>query len=249
MYATSMFDPPGYLALLAMDYILLAAEASGRADLRNFYDNCLLQKGPEPVECLPWPFEKPVSYLDYADTLMHFMPPDGCQSNFNNHAMLHSGMFTLIWYEREAQTREFVQNVFDVDVMRADNPKAGLNQLNSWYNFMWAAAKKLGPQSDGPAYQAVDQAICMLKQFDASKASPEKNSADLYPHYCEGRLGNSMAEFPIPLIHRCPRTFSWWGNPYNRHSCSRKSWDIRQPADYLLAYWMGRYYGFIPPDL
>ena len=249
MYPSSWADPPGYLALLSMDYVLMSAVASGRQDLMDFYDLCLLQKGAEPSECLPWPLEKPVPFTDYTTVLMHFLGPEGCESNFNNHAMLHSSMFSLIWYERDPEVREFVQNVFDVDVMRADNPKAGLNQLNAWYNFMWAAHKKLGPQSDGPAYDAVEEGICMLKQFAASKTQPEKNSADLYPHYCDGRLGNSMAEVPIPLKDRCPNTFAWWGNPYNRGSCTEEPWNIRHPADYLLAYWMGRYYGFIPEDL
>jgi len=248
MYPTSMADPPGYLALLSMDYVLMAAVVSGRADLMEFYNQCLLQSGG-PAECLPWPLEKPVPFTDYTNTLLHFMGSDGCKSNFNNHAMLHSGMFSLIWFEWDPAMREFVQNVFDVGVMRAENPKAGLNQLNTWYNFMWAAHKKLGPLSDGPAYEAVEEGICQLKQFPASKSQSQKNPADLYPHYCEGRLGNSLAEFAIPVKDRCASGFTWWSNPFGRHSCSEAPWVIRHPSDYLLAYWMGRYYGFIPEEL
>ena len=133
--------------------------------------------------------------------------------------------------------------------MEADSPKAAEHLRNSWYNFAWAAMKPLGPDSDGPAYQTVEDAICTMKQFPASQAVQDMDSTALYPHYCDGRLGSSMAESPIPMAQRCVSTFAFWGNPYNRHSCTAAPWVVKQPGDYLLAYWMGRYYGFITEDL
>jgi hypothetical protein len=248
LYSTALVGAPGFLAVLAMDYVLMATVASGRQDLRDFYDNCLLQRGGEKT-CLPWPLEKPVPYTDFTDMMLLFVPPEGCKSNFNNHSMLMSGLFSLIGFERDIATREALQNAFDTEVMRADDPKAGLKQLNSWYNFMWAAHKRLGPGSDGPAYEAVEQAICMLKQFPASQSTPDLDATVLYDHYCEGRLGDSMTKDPIPVVHRCPRTFLWWSNPFIRRTCTGQDWVIRMPADYLLAYWMGRYYGFIDEQL
>lgn len=249
MYPTSMSDAPGFAAILALDYILMAGKAAGRPDFLNFYNECLLQRVDEPTKCLPHPFEAPVSYLDYTNTLMLFLGPDGCLSNFNNHSMLFSAMATLVWYETDIENREFLQNLLDQDMMRDESPKAGLKQKNCWYDFIWAANKKLGPQSDGPAYAAVEDGICMLKQFPASKSAYKMSSADLYPHFCDGRLGNSLCEFAIPVAHRCAGTFTWWNSAFSRGKCEAEPWKISKPSDYLLAYWMGRYHGFIKEEL
>ena len=124
-----------------------------------------------------------------------------------------------------------------------------LKQRNTWYDFVWAAQKRLGPGSDGPAYDAVEDGICSLKQFPASKMVPTRRPSDLYPHYCDGRLGGSMTEHPIPVADRCPRTFLWWSAPYSRENCVETPWMFRHPADYLLVYWTGRYYGFIGEEM
>lgn len=251
LYAMALIVPPGFGAAVAMDYVLMAAEASGRQDLRGFYDNCLLQKGG-PRKCLPWPLEKPRPYTEYlADPglLLAFPGKDGCMSNFNGHSMMMSGVFSLIGFERDPQTRRLVQEVFERSIMRAANPKAGLKQRNSWYNFMWAAHKRLGPGSDGPDLEAVEQGICMLKQFPAQKSMPAHSPAQLYRHGCVGRLKNSLAAEAIPVAHRCPTTFTWWNQAFKREVCVRQDWVIPAPTDYLLAYWMGRYYGFIPQEL
>jgi hypothetical protein len=47
------------------------------------------------------------------------------------------------------------------------------------------------------------------------------------------------------VAERCPRKFLWWANPYDLDGCTANPRRIEPPTDYLLAYWMGRYYGFI----
>ena len=133
--------------------------------------------------------------------------------------------------------------------MRADSPRALIGQHNAWYNVMWASMKRLGPDSDGPAHQAVEDLVCSLRQFPASKARPTLDPGATYPHYCDGRLGGSQTEHPIPVAERCPSRFLWWGSPYGRSGCQAAPEQLKQPADYLLAYWMGRYFGFIPEAL
>jgi len=63
--------------------------------------------------------------------------------------MLMAAIHNLIWYERDPEVRELLQYVLDVEVMRPDHVKALKVQGNAWYNFMWAAQKRLGPGSDG----------------------------------------------------------------------------------------------------
>ena len=248
MFPMSMAGTPGFLATQCLGWIRMAIEASGRADLQDFYDNCLLQKGGE-VKCLDWTVQTATPFPEFFSLFALFNGVDGCLTNFNNVSMALSAFHGLLMFEQDKELRPVIQETLRREHMEAKSPKAGENLKNAWYNFTWAAMKALGPDSDGPAYQAVEDAICTLKQFPASQAVQAVDNASLYPHYCDGRLGNSMAEFPISVAERCSSTFSFWGNPYSRHSCAAAPWVVNQPGDYLLAYWMGRYYGFIPEDL
>jgi hypothetical protein len=164
--------------------------------------------------------------------------------------MVLCALHNLAWFEQDPEIREIVQRVFDQNFMReAGQTRPLIDQRNPWYNFTWAAFKRLGPNSDGPALDAVNDGICSLKQFPASKQRRTADSEAKYPHFCDTRLNGSAAEFVIPLPDRCTATFEWWGDPYRRRSCTGSDLEISQPGDYLLPYWMGRYFGFISEDL
>ncbi len=251
LWATSFADTPGFLAAESLAFLKMAVEATQREDLRDFYDNCLLQRsGPRP--CLPWPMEAedPKPYTEFLPMMWAYVgEKGGCKSNFNNFSMVMSYLHLLLWFEGDPEVREVAQQVLDTELMRYASPRALITHKNAWFNFIWAAGKRLGPQSDGPAHQPVEDAICSLRQFPLSKRQAARNTWDAYPHYCEGRLGGSQTEFPIPVAERCVRTFLWWASPYDRETCDDKPWEVRQPADFLLAYWMGRYYGFIGEEM
>jgi hypothetical protein len=248
MFPASGRDFPGFAAAYCMPMILAGAEASGRADLRDYYDNCLMQKAG-PVRCIDWPAQPVQPFTDFLPLMMLYLGDDACRSNWNNFSMVFSMLHVLLMLERDPGTRRIIQDVLDTEVYRHGSVKDLAVQGNPWFNIMWAASKTLGPDSDGPAIQAVDDAICALKQFPASKRSEARDSASLYPHYCEDRLGKSLAEHVVPVSQRCPATFLWWGNPYSRQTCAENHMHMRVPGDYLLAYWMGRYYGMIGEDL
>lgn len=250
LWATSLADTPGFLAAESLAFIRMAIEVSGREDLRAFYDDCLLQRSG-PTSCLPWPLEaeNPKSYLEFLPMMMaYFGDHGGCKSNFNNFSMVMSFLHDLIWFERDKEVREVAQSVLDTELMHYPSPRALITHKNAWFNFIWAASKRLGPSSDGPAYDAVRDAICSLREFPARKHEQAKDTWNKYEHFCDGRLGDSQTEFPIPVAERCLRTFLWWASPYDREVCPERPWEVYQPADYLLAYWMGRYYGFIEED-
>ena len=163
----------------------------------------------------------------------------------------------LAWYADEPEIRDEIQKVFDEELMRKDHRIAFIGQNNAWFNFLWAAHKKLGPDSDGPAFEPVEDGVCMLRQFDPSQSSKDLDSYLTHEHYCYGRLhkedsdpeSHSSGEFAMEVYERCPATFLWWGNPYQRQRCSANARVIRQPSGYLLHYWMGRFYGFISADM
>lgn len=249
LYPTSFAGTPGFLASEALGFVKMAAEVSGRADLADFYETCLLQT-TSVGRCMAWPLEVGAPYAEeYLPIMALYVGDEGCKSNFNNFSMVMTYLFDLLWFEHEPDLHRHIQGVLDTGVMRADSPRALIGQGNAWYNFMWAALKQLGPDSDGPAHDAVHDALCSLRQFAASQHQTAKDPGADYPHYCDGRLGGSQTEHPIPVAERCVSTFLWWSSPYNRSACVEDPNSIRQPGDYLLAYWMGRYFGFIPDDI
>lgn len=243
-YATSMKDTPGFAAIETFEHILAGAVASDDPEIWDFYNNCLLQKAG-PQKCLPHNFEQAKPYTDYLDDMFMYMPPEGCKSNWNNMSMMMAAFHVLIWFDHDPETRKLFQDAMDREIMRADNPRAMILNRNAWYNFIWASQKTLGPGSDGPAYEAVKDAVCGLRQFPARKHPVTRDSFATYPHDCDGRLDESLTNVPIPVAERCLGTFLWWGNPYRREQCTENLTTILQPGDYLLAYWMGRYFGFV----
>ncbi len=251
LYPTSFTDAPGFAAVLGYTYVQMGAYLTGRDDLDTFRRECLLQE-TGMGRCLPWQTETGKAFTEWLHLPLLYVGIDDCKTNFNNVSMLLAGYHTAIWFERDPAVRALYQDALDRYVMR--DPVARIPAItygNAWYNFIWAANKALGPTTDGPALDAVEDAICSLRQFPASQARPTRRPSEDpdHPHFCDGRLGGSMAEHPIPVAERCPGTFLWWSSPFDRRDCAADPTVIESPADYLLAYWMGRYYGFIPAEL
>ena len=250
MFPMSLAGTPGFLAAECLSWFRMAAEADDGTEIQAYYDDCLLQKSGE-LDCLDWPVQTATPFTDYFDLVALFVGDEGCLTNFNNVSMVLAAFQGLLMFEDDPELRPVIQEALRREFFEADSPKAAQHLGNPWFSFAWAASKPLGPGTDGPAYQAVEDGICALRQFPATQAVPDMDFSELYPHYCDGRLGKSLSEEPIPEAHTCPRTFSFWKNPYRRGNatCAAAPANVKQPGDYLLAYWMGRYYGFIPEDL
>lgn len=60
------------------------------------------------------------------------------------------------------------------------------------------------------------------------------------------RKGRPKAKYPLPINYRPQTTFAWRDDPYELRSYERSYGDdTASPVDYLLAYWTGRYLGFL----
>jgi len=246
----AMDDFPGFNAILALSYIKMGAVASGREDLVDFYDDCLLQKSG-PNYCIHRPMTPPASFADWLWAVGLYIGHDACKSNWNNFSMTFCGMFTLIWYEHgDVALREYCADVLEYLMFtHFDNYRDMKKQHNAAWTMMYASMKNVGPGSTGQDITAVNDAICALRQFPESKAMPTLHiGEDEFPTdwNCESRFeGNYLTYEPVPVYLRCPATFTWWGNPYRHQHCDENLRYIKHPADYLLPYWMGRYFGYI----
>jgi hypothetical protein len=224
-------DTPGYLAVLGMSFLAVAANGSGDGALTDAYARLAAKN------------------LAYLDQILIWSGPDGCTSNWNDISMLAAAFHHLLWNEHDAARRAALFTAQDRELLHPQNGRGALAEKNAWYDLMWAAQKPLGPGTDGPAYDAVNDAVCQLREFPASNHTVARDTAALAPGVCTGRQGESLAEKPFGVADRCAATFVWWGNPYERRACTTDPTMVQQPGGYLLPYWMGRYYGFIGPEL
>lgn len=248
LHALSFADSPGFLSTMSMAYILMAAEISERQDLRDYYDLCLLQRGGG--YCAGWPYDYEDPYDQYLDQMLLYLGPEACLSNYNNFSMVFSSLQILLWFENDPEIREKVQSTFANHFMdEGDQPRALIKQKNPWFNFGYAAFKALGPNSDGHIIDEVGDGICSLREFPETKIPVAQDNESKYEPYCESRLENWLSEYMVPVPQRCISTFEWWGDPYDRDVCSASPWQVKQPCDFLLPYWMGRYFGFISEDM
>jgi len=226
LYPTAGGDTPGYLAVLGASYVATAARGTGDRQLATAYGD--LAPG----------------YATYLDQIQIWSGADGCTSNWNDISMLTAAFHHLLWNDAALTRQPFVE-AFRRELV--DPTRGILDQHNTWYEIMWAAMKPLGPTSDGPAFDAVADAACQLREFPRSNHLVAHDTAPLAVEACTGRKGESMAATAFEIADRCAATYIWWGNSYVRGSCVTDPTLVQNPAGYLLPYWMGRYYGFIDP--
>jgi hypothetical protein len=246
-WAYALDDWPSFNAAMTLDFFKLAAVATGDATLVDWYDNCLLQRGGER-DCIGRPPESPRPYTDYLPESSLYVGEHSCKSNWNNFSMHALSLHHLVWFEHDPATRATVQRHLEEDFFAPTDKTWPLaDQHNAFFDFVFAAQKALGPGSTGPALDAVADGVCMLRQFPATKhhravtCPPER----CVLASCTDRFDGPILDYARTAAERCTRTFLWWGSPYGPGDCTEDRRTIEPPTDYLLAYWLGRYYGFI----
>jgi hypothetical protein len=246
----SMSDYAGFNAAMALSYMSTITQATNDPVITKFYNSCMLHKGSK--KGCPTSFKlMNKKFDDYLDMAGMYIGPEGCRANYNNISMHMLSMFSLIWNERDPKLREKYQRSLDVDVFRAPGqPRALVNHNNPFFDIIWASQKRLGPGSDGPAYERIENAIRMLRQFPERKYSYDVECPpDKCHEYCLNRFDRPVSNYPRQVAEMCMNTFIWWWDPYNLGSCKQNKSIVYLPSDYLLSYWMGRYFGFIKPDM
>ena len=222
-------DTPGYLAVLGASFLATAARGTGDPALASAY----AQLAPANA-----------AYLDQIDI---WSGGDGCTSNWNDVSMLTAAFHHLMWNDSAASRAPFAA-AFRSELVAPANSRGITAEHNAWYDVMWAAQKPLGPGTDGPAYAAVEDAVCELREFPRSNHLVAHDTTPLAPEACTGRQGESLAATPFTVADRCAATYLWWGDPYIRSACTTDATLVQNPGGYLLPYWMSRYYGFITAD-
>ena len=119
-------------------------------------------------------------------------------------------------------------------------------QQKSLYTFFYLVNKD--PADPWPETEA-SQAMCVMKKFPESKEHWAVDTASRYPEACLDRSSEPITDVVIPIGERGADNFVWINNPYKLEQEDANPRTVESPEDYLLAYWMGRYFGFIREDM
>jgi hypothetical protein len=239
----SFDDFPGFNALLALSWIKIAAVAGGDK-YREFYEGCLLQQhGTNP--CVHDPDEDPVDYSTHLTTAGVGLNLN-CGTNWNNHNMAQLGMAGLIALETDPDLLAIYRKALREALWDAEPERPMRVQQKVPYTFFYLVHKD--PADPWPEQEA-KEALCVMKTFPTSKEHyPVDNFAD-YAAVCTDRSDEPITDVVIPIPERGMDNFVWINNPYKLEQEPGDPRQIESPEDYLLAYWMGRYYGFFREDM
>jgi hypothetical protein len=239
LHAYSMNDYPGFNALLSLSWLRLASVVGGQK-YQAFYDDCLLQRAGKKT-CIG--DETPLPYTEHLTQMGLGLD---CMTNWNNHNMAQLAMYALLRHENDPELLATYRDILRTELWDTGDRFPMRLQENSLYTFFYLANRD--PAEAWPTDEA-RAALCTLKTFPASKAhSYDVDTLSTYTEVCRSRGDNPMTDVVIPIGVRLMDNFHWINNPYEMEQAAANPLLVESPEDYLLAYWLGRYYGLITED-
>ncbi|MCX7944233.1 MAG: hypothetical protein N2746_06980 [Deltaproteobacteria bacterium] len=239
MYATAFDDFPGFNALLTLSWFKLASVVGGEKYL-SYYKNCLLQKRGR-YKCIK--DEEPTPYTDYLNNIGLNLD---CKTNWNNHNMAQISMFHLIQNEDDRELNKYYKEILYSQLWNANDPRPMRAQQNTLYTFFFAINK---PENQRLPTEELSDAICVMQMFPERKHQYAVDTLNRYKTVCYDRSNEPLTDIVIPINEYGMDNFLWIRNPYKLKIEPENLFLIESPEDYLLAYWIGRYYGFIDENM
>ena len=245
LFAFSSGGFPGFNALLASAFIKAAAELTSAQEIDDYYYGCLMGRFEvDPCRGKDGPVKAP--YVELMDGMMGLYL-ENCQENFNNFLMAFLSMHTLVRLETDPELSTVMAEVFRSKMWTwpgHDYPAA--EQMNPVFTFLYAGGMAATPD-DGELAASVESAVCNLKRFPGSKVALEVAAGDPALEVCKSRGGHPRAADPFLVDERYLDNFVWRLDPYEipKASTGGDGTHVWSPEDYLLPYWMGRYFGYI----
>jgi hypothetical protein len=225
------FVPIGVNALISLAIAKVAAEGTGAARHVEFYEGLVARGYPD------------ITYWTY-------IAPLGIGNRVNDN-MGYLALYPLLLLERNAKVSGKLQ----------DGARRSWSHMkdehNAFFAFVNAAVveggAREGPMHSSPGMDSARAGKEALLEFpeekvewpvDLTRPGFDYPRAFLNSRKCEPRSTRA-----VPL-HLRPRGSSLWaGDPYRLVGDLLRHGEVENAGmDYLLAYWMGRYHGFLSPD-
>lgn len=238
---TSFSGFPGFNAVQVLSFIKVAAYMNPEQPrFESFYRNCLLHE--DLSQC-----EKPdLATNDKYQLHLEDMGLDfGCKTNWNNHNMAQLAMFDLIWLEEDERTKSTYQRILQNHMWDQEDARPMKDQQHTLFTFF----REVNRHRERNALDetAVNDAVCVLKKFPEVKYQRAVDNTS-YPEVCTDRKDRPMTDQVIPFDERPMDNFMWKLNPYLIEQVPENRQFIEAPDDFLLAYWLGRYFDILTPE-
>ncbi|MBW2524810.1 MAG: hypothetical protein JRI23_11570 [Deltaproteobacteria bacterium] len=247
LYHTAFDNFPGFNAMLASSWVKVGATANDDAALDDFYYGCLMHARPD-VSCPVFDEFDTWTYIESMEERLGLFRRN-CQQNYDNFDMTYQAIYPLLRRESDASLQQRLVDVLRNHMFHTEDPELQSVATigNSMLSFIYAGLTCDGPE-EPIVEQAIEDAVCKLKSFPQVKFD-KYIPAGTQPEVCRNRLDQPVAAEPIPLDEYYLDHYLWRMDffeiqperPENRSH-------LFSPEDFLIAYWLGRYHGFIHPD-
>jgi hypothetical protein len=240
MHPLALDDLPGFNAALTLSWFRVAIAATGDRDIESYYENCLLHHDKTACPDPAIPTHSP--HPEYLSTMGLNL---GCKTNWNNHNMAQLSMYNLLRHERDREARESIERAYVEQMWGSNDIYPMRDQHNTLFTFFWEVNRPRGTEFPR---KELNDAVCVLKRFPDLKYEHAVDTTQ-YPQTCTDRFDRPMTNVVIPLERREIDNYHWANNPYRMQVVEEQRNHIESPEDYLLAYWFGRYFGLLGPEL
>ncbi|MBI2671570.1 hypothetical protein HYX16_01415, partial [Candidatus Woesearchaeota archaeon] len=209
--------PIGVNSLIALNIFKNAAVMTNDKKYKSAYEN-LIDKG-------------------YADSLSFVHFEFIGRTNPNNDNMGFLSYYPILGLEHDPVIRKKI-------VVSLQETWEKINsQSNSFWNFIYNA------KSDKIDEKSIQAGIESLRIYSLNRRSypvDHRWRTDIEKSFFCGRKNIPQAAKPFPINQRSISPFIWKSQSYVLFSSLGENGEIQYaPTDYLIAYWLGRYYNFI----
>ena len=245
LYHSAMDDFPGFNAILVASWIRVVLTETQDPELEHFYYDCLMRRG-DWSDCPDIEVLDIGSYINSIEKAMSLYMAD-CQTNYDHFEMVFHATYPLLRREDDPELAARLAVVLENLIWNHNDPALDPPvhvSTHSFYTFLYGALSP--PSSDDPIWMAAaNDAVCTLYRLPQDRhqyAVP----AGTQETACLNRHGRPNAADIIPLEERIYDNFIWRLDPYEiPEGITEVPGLVHSPDDYLVAYWLGRYYGFI----
>jgi hypothetical protein len=161
-----------------------------------------------------------------------------CWKQYFGMTIAFHSLYALLRLEPDASLRASIQD----NVVAARMWPQVVGHKNAYFDYITASQGPAGLVTAGEIEAAADQ----LAGFVAPpKARVAVNNAGSYPadSDCAGQ-----SSVPIDVGDRVPSDFIWQHHPFELATANPTPQLVYAGADYLVAYWLGRYHGYLTDD-
>ena len=249
LFYSAFDDFPGFNALLSLSFVRTALAAGGGADLRSFYDACMLRL-EDASSCPKIDRSDLGSYLDAVEGALGLYIGD-CKTNWDHFDMIFHAIYPLLRAEEHEPVRDRLLALLENGVWVPPDPETATplhTSTHSLYIFLYGGLRQ--PDATDEIFRdAVDDAVCTLFRLPLERRD-HGAAAGTQETACLNRHGRPNAAEIVPLEERDYDNYVWRLDPYEIPRARDPVPDrLHSPEDFLLAYWVGRYFGYIAEDL